>query len=92
MAAMLADGLTAIALFWVTRGGWRLSRRKRPSFGASLPRTPLAGRLAILLTISIAKVFVRHVASDGMRRPSMATRSGHGIDFQRSLCRSYRLE
>src|SRR5882724_3560126 len=39
-------------------------------------RTPLAGRLAILLTISIAKVFVRHVASDGMRRPSMATRSG----------------
>jgi DNA invertase Pin-like site-specific DNA recombinase len=32
-------------------------------------------RLAILLTISIAKVFVRHVASDGMLRPSTATRS-----------------
>ena len=47
----------------------------RPSFRTK-NRLRIRLPYAILLTISIAKVFVRHVASDGMRRPSMATRSG----------------
>ena len=41
-----------------------------------LLRSVPVGRLATLLTISIVKVFVRPVAVVGMRRPSMATRSG----------------
>ena len=38
MVAMPVAALTAIAVFSATPGSWRLSRRKRRSFGASLLR------------------------------------------------------